>query len=123
MAGKFYITDGYYVDLRSHVLNDISYAKCKANGEWYRAPIQKKSINRDGVIEVILSIDGSAGDDVTITEIELHSANNECIGVVSVSIAKSRATEEILYMIRMRLLADYVEYDPDIELDSPGMIL
>lgn len=103
MMDVFTLDAAYLSEKREQIKNDISYARYKVGGSWYRAEIQKAEVLSGGVVEATFLIDHTVSGNITVSAVELYDHKEHRIGSKSVSITRADATEGILYVCRFRL--------------------
>lgn len=91
------LTEKAIAGMKAYIERTIVYARYKIGGTYYKARIDRREYLRDGRVAVYFSIVPQAGQDVTITEVQLFDTNNDLWAVKKEQIIIRSVQEGVLY--------------------------
>ncbi|MGI6234426.1 MAG: hypothetical protein ACOYI6_04125 [Christensenellales bacterium] len=89
--------------IRNHFKNSIAYARYKAAGTYYDAPIEDAVLLADGRVSITFVIDHSVAGDITVTEVQLFDRNGVLWASKAENITRKAVQEGILYRFRFSI--------------------
>lgn len=97
------LTDTALDSLRTHLKENIAYAKYKVGSTYHEAPIQTAEILADGRIAITFIIDHSVAGDITVTQVQLYDHSGKLWAEKAESITRKAIQEGILYRFRFTI--------------------
>lgn len=91
------LTDKAIAGLKSYIDRTIVYARYKINGTYYKAAIHRREYLKDGRVAVYFYIVPQAGNDVTISEVQLFDTNNDLWATKTEAIVIRGVQKGVLY--------------------------
>ena len=83
--------------LRSYFMGKISYAAYLVDETEYTTDIQTAVLQEDGRIEITVSLDHDAAEEITMTEVRLYDQDDVLLASKAENIVQNAGQEGILY--------------------------